>query len=90
MKPSHMSVVGNLQATASIVANPFTIILLLASVNGVSSSYLLSEVFNPLLLPKFEHIFVAVITFFPLSSVQTFLLPACCLLCVLKICEMSL
>ena len=35
------------------------------------------------LLPKFEHIFVAVITFFPLSSVQILLLPACCLLCVL-------
>ena len=33
--------------------------------------------------PKFEHIFVAVITFFPLSSVQIFLIPACCLLCVL-------
>ena len=33
--------------------------------------------------PKFEHIFVAVITFFPLSSVQILLLPACCLLCVL-------
>ena len=36
------------------------------------------------LLPKFEHIFVAVITFFPLSSVQILLLPACCLLCVLQ------
>ena len=33
--------------------------------------------------PKFEHIFVAVITFPPLSSVQILLLPACCLLCVL-------
>ena len=33
---------------------------------------------------KFEHIFVAVITnFFPLSSVQILLIPACCLLCVL-------
>ena len=29
--------------------------------------------------PKFEHIFVAVITFFPLSSVQILLLSACCL-----------
>ena len=35
------------------------------------------------LLPKFEHIFVAVITFFPLSSMQILLLQACCLLCVL-------
>ena len=33
--------------------------------------------------PKFEHIFVAVITFFPLSSVQILLISACCLLCVL-------
>ena len=33
--------------------------------------------------PKFEHIFVAIITFFPLSSVQIPLLPACCLLYVL-------
>ena len=33
--------------------------------------------------PKFEHIFVAFITFFPLSSVQILLIPACCLLCVL-------
>ena len=33
--------------------------------------------------PKFEHIFVAVITFFPLSFVQILLIPACCLLCVL-------
>ena len=36
------------------------------------------------LLQKFEHIFVAVITFFPLSSVQILLLEACCLLCVLQ------
>ena len=35
------------------------------------------------LLPKFEHIFVAV-KFSPLSSVQILLLPACCLLCVLQ------
>ena len=33
--------------------------------------------------PKFEHIFVAVITPPPLSSVQILLIPACCLLCVL-------
>ena len=33
--------------------------------------------------PKFEHIFVAVITFFLHSSVQILLLPVCCLLCVL-------
>ena len=33
--------------------------------------------------PKFEHIFVAVITFFSLSSVQIPLIPTCCLLCVL-------
>ena len=33
--------------------------------------------------PKFEHIFVDVITFFLLSSVQILLIPACCLLCVL-------
>ena len=32
---------------------------------------------------KLEHIFVAVITFPPLSSVQILLIPACCLLCVL-------
>ena len=32
---------------------------------------------------KLEHIFVAVITFFPFSSVQILLIPACCLLCVL-------
>ena len=36
------------------------------------------------LLPKFEHIFVAVITFFLLSSVQILLIPACCLLSVLS------
>ena len=33
--------------------------------------------------PKFEHIFVAAITF-PLSSVQILLIPSCCLLCVLS------
>ena len=33
--------------------------------------------------PKFEHIFVAVITFCSLSSVQILLIPTCCLLCVL-------
>ena len=33
--------------------------------------------------PKFEHIFVARHNFFPLSSVQILLIPACCLLCVL-------
>ena len=27
--------------------------------------------------PKFEHIFLAVITFFPLSSVQILLIPVC-------------
>ena len=32
---------------------------------------------------KFEHIFVAVITFFTLYSVQKLLKPVCCLLCVL-------
>ena len=32
---------------------------------------------------KLEHIFVAVITFFPLSSVQIIIIPAYCLLCVL-------
>ena len=32
---------------------------------------------------KFENIFVAVITFFSLSSVQIIIIPACCLLCVL-------
>ena len=32
--------------------------------------------------PKFEHIFVAVITFFPFFYADTFL-SACCLLCVL-------
>ena len=53
---------GNLQGTASIVANPFPLIKssgdaeahgiysLLASVNGVSSSYLLSEVLSALAL----------------------------------------
>ena len=35
------------------------------------------------LSPKFEHIFVAVKTIFPLSSVKILLLLACCLLCVL-------
>ena len=39
--------------------------------------------------PKFEHIFVAVITFFPLSSVQIIIIPACCLLCVLSLGIMS-
>ena len=34
-------------------------------------------------LPKFEHIFLAVITFPPLSSVQILLIPACCLVCLL-------
>ena len=38
--------------------------------------------------PKFELIFVAVITFFPLSSVQILLIPACCLLKM--ICKKSL
>ena len=33
--------------------------------------------------PKFEHTFVARHNFFPLSSVQIRLIPACCLLCVL-------
>ena len=32
---------------------------------------------------KFKHIFIAVITSPPLSSVQILLIPACCLLCVL-------
>ena len=32
---------------------------------------------------KLKKIFVAVITFFPLSSVQIIFIPACCLLCVL-------
>ena len=53
---------GNLQGTASIVANPlqlyessgdteaYSIYSLLASVNGVSSSYLLSEVLSALVL----------------------------------------
>ena len=35
--------------------------------------------------PKFEHIYVAVITFFPLSSVQILLIPACYLIvCALR------
>ena len=33
--------------------------------------------------PKFALFFVPVITFFPLSSVQIIIIPACCLLCVL-------
>ena len=33
--------------------------------------------------PTFQHIFEAVITFFPLSSVQILLISTCCLLCVL-------
>ena len=41
------------------------------------------------LLPKFEHIFVAAITFPLLSSVQILLIPACCV-CFQMICEMSL
>ena len=37
------------------------------------------------LLPKFEHIFVAAITFSPfLLCVQILLITACCLLCVLQ------
>ena len=34
--------------------------------------------------PKFEHIFVAVITFFPLSSVQILLLPVLLIVCALR------
>ena len=53
---------GNLQGTASIVVNPFTVIRviwsccgictcsLLASINGASGSYLLSEVLSALAL----------------------------------------
>ena len=35
------------------------------------------------LTTEIEHIFLAVINFFLLSSVQILLIPACCLLCVL-------
>ena len=40
--------------------------------------------------PKFEHIFVAVITFFPLSSVQKFLLPVLLIVCALRLYVKSL
>ena len=38
---------------------------------------------NPIFPRNFQVFFVAVITFFSLSSVQIIFIPACCLLCVL-------